>query len=233
MISPELVPVLATAFMAGLLGAGHCFGMCGGIAGSLGALSTGRSAVFSALVFNGARVFSYALLGGVAAALVGVGGELLSLPDWGRWLRVITGLLILMVGLRYLFEWRGLAVIERAGAGLWARVSPLAGRAAGRPGLAGRALLGLCWGLLPCGLVYTLLLTAASTGQFVGGFLTMLAFGAGTLPALLGLTLWAPSLASMLQDRTLRRIVGLGLVLLAAWSLILVFGAAPGSAHHH
>ena len=35
--------VLTAAFLAGLLGSGHCFGMCGGIAGSLGALAgTGR-----------------------------------------------------------------------------------------------------------------------------------------------------------------------------------------------
>ena len=232
-LAPELIPVLATAFMAGLLGSGHCFGMCGGIAGSLGALGAGRGAIISALVFNGARITSYSLLGGIAAVIVGTGGEFLSLPGWGRWLRGLTALLILAIGLRYLFDWRGLAAIERLGAGVWSRVAPLANRAAQRPGLAGRILLGLCWGLLPCGLVYTLLVTAATGGTFATGFLIMLAFGAGTLPAVLGLTVWAPSLATILQDRHFRRLVGLGLVLLAVWSLILMMGAGNSGAHHH
>jgi sulfite exporter TauE/SafE len=230
-VSPqELLPVLTTAFLAGLLGAGHCFGMCGGIAGGLGAMATGRGAIISALVFNGARVLSYALLGGLAALLAGATGELLSLPAWGRWLRLLTILLIFLVGLRFLFAWRGLAIIEQAGAGLWSRVAPLAQSAVTRPGLSGRALLGLCWGLLPCGLVYTLLLTAASTGRFNDGFLTMLAFGLGTLPALTGMTLWAPALAGVLQDRVFRRLVGLGLVLLATWSALILFGS---SSHQH
>ena len=58
--------VLTTAFLAGLLGSGHCFGMCGGIAAGLGAMSRGRALV-PALQFNLARLVSYAVLGLVAA----------------------------------------------------------------------------------------------------------------------------------------------------------------------
>lgn len=220
----ELVPVLSTAFLAGLLGAGHCFGMCGGIAGGLGAMSAGRGAVGAALTFNGARILSYAILGGVAATLLGVTGEALALPDWGRWLRWATAVLIALVGLQFLFNLRVLAVIERGGARVWRKVSPLAQRAAGAKGLGGRLALGLAWGLLPCGLVYTILLTAASTGSFPDGALVMLAFGAGTLPALLGMTLWAPALASLLQDQVFRRLMGIALVLLAAWSVLMMGG---------
>lgn len=229
----ELVPVLATAFLAGLLGAGHCFGMCGGIAGGLGALSTGRRAWLSALMFNGGRVFSYSLLGGIAALLLGAAGEALAVPAWSRWLRLLTAVLIALVGLRFLFDWQGIAQIEKAGAGLWRRMTPLVRRAASHPGLAGRLALGLCWGFLPCGMVYTVLLTAVSTGSFSNGFLTMLAFGVGTLPALLGMTLWAPALSGFLQDRMTRRLVGFGLLLLAAWTLFVLFGTGTNSVHHH
>lgn len=234
----ELVPVLATAFLAGLLGAGHCFGMCGGIAGGLGALSSGRNAWLSAVLFNFGRVLSYSLLGGIAALVLGAAGEALSVPAWSRWLRVVTALLIALVGLRFLFDWKGIAQIEKAGAGLWRRMTPLVRRAASHPGLAGRLALGLCWGFLPCGMVYTVLLTAISTGGFGSGFLTMLAFGAGTLPALLGMTLWAPALSGFLQERTTRRLVGLGLLLVAAWTLFVLFGMGSGGMgaghqHHH
>lgn len=233
MIAGELVPVLATAFLAGLLGAGHCFGMCGGIAGGLGALSAGRGAWLSALLFNLGRVMSYSLLGGLAAWTLGAAGEALTVPGWSRWLRFVTAVLIALVGLRFLFDWRGIAAIEKAGAGLWRRMTPLVGRAASHPGPLGRLALGLCWGFLPCGMVYTVLLTAVSTGGFGSGFLTMMAFGAGTLPALLGMTLWAPALSGFLQDRVTRRLVGLGLLLLAAWTLFVLFGVGESSAHHH
>jgi sulfite exporter TauE/SafE len=68
----ELLPLVSTAFLAGLLGAGHCFGMCGGIASGLGVLSARRNAIGTALVFNGARILSYVLLGGIEKAGAGL-----------------------------------------------------------------------------------------------------------------------------------------------------------------
>lgn len=223
----HMLPLLLTAFFAGLLGAGHCFGMCGGIAAGLGAMTRGRAAWRAALVFNLSRVCSYTLLGALAAGLVGLSGEAIRLPGWGRALRMLTALLILLVGLRLLLSWDALAFLEKAGARLWRRVAPLAAGAARVPGLSGRALLGLCWGLLPCGLVYTLLLTAASTGQAIPGAAVMLAFGMGTLPALLGLTLWAPTLAGLVQERRYRQLAGAGMVLLSGWAMWLAWLPSP------
>jgi len=219
--------VWLSSFMAGLMGSGHCFAMCGGIAGSLGALGTGKSnAVRAALVFNLGRLFSYALLGGLAAGALAVFGQFAQIQALGRGLRLFTVFLVALIGLRFLFSWQGLAFIERGGSWLWKRISPIAMKAAGTPHGGGRLLLGLTWGFLPCGLVYTVLLTAASTGQVVTGSLAMLAFGLGTLPSMLGLTLAAPGLASLLSDRTFRRFVGIALLILAAWmGYTLVFSA--------
>jgi sulfite exporter TauE/SafE len=228
----ELLPVISTAFFAGILGAGHCFGMCGGIAGGLGVISARRSAIPSALVFNVARILSYGLLGGVVALLLGLTGEVVPLPQWGTWLRWATAILIALIGLQFLINLRVLAVIEKGGARIWARLAPAVQRLASMDGIAGRVALGLAWGFLPCGLVYTILLTAASTGRFSSGFLVMLAFGVGTLPALLGMTLWAPALASLLQDRIFRRIIGAALILLAAWSALMLGGEGHSSPHH-
>ena len=143
--------VLSTAFLAGLLGSGHCFGMCGGIAAGLGAMSRGR-AIMPALQFNFARLGSYALLGLVSATVLGGVSDLVAI---GRWLRLLTAVMIAMIGLRFLFNFRGLEIIERGGAGLWKKVMPVALRAGQRQDWIGRVALGLCWGLLPCGLVYT------------------------------------------------------------------------------
>ncbi len=223
--------VLTTAFLAGLLGSGHCFGMCGGIAAGLGAMSRGR-AVLPALQFNLARLVSYALLGLISASVLGGLADLTSL---GRWLRLLTALMIFVIGLRFLFEFRGLELIERSGAGLWKKIMPLAMRAGQRQDWIGRISLGACWGLLPCGLVYSVLLTAASTGSAAGGAMTMLAFGAGTLPAMLGLTAAAPALSVFLQDRAVRRVIGFALIVLALWTLAMMWGAmqAPMSHAHH
>jgi hypothetical protein len=232
--------ILVTAFLAGLLGSGHCFGMCGGIAGSLGALSGigSRSAAGPAVQFNLGRLLGYVVLGALAAGILGAAGEIMALKPVGKWLRGLTALMVLLIGLRFLLDWRGLDIIEKGGAGLWRRIMPVVVRISQRHDWIGRLGLGICWGFLPCGLVYTVLVTAASTGSAIAGGATMLAFGAGTLPAMLGLTLAAPALSAFLSDRSVRRIVGFSLVVLAAWMfLTLAAGhsatpaAEPGGGH--
>jgi sulfite exporter TauE/SafE len=220
--------VLTTAFMAGLLGSGHCFGMCGGIAAGLGAMSKGRPVV-PALQFNLARLASYALLGLIAATVL---GGVSGLVPIGRWLRILTAVMILLIGLKFLLNIRTLEIIERGGSGLWKKIMPLAIRAGNRQDAIGRLLLGACWGLIPCGLVYSVLMTAASTANASSGALTMLAFGVGTLPAMLGLTAASPALGAFLEDRTVRRLIGFALVVLALWTLVIAWGMGQGQMNH-
>ena len=220
--------VLTTAFMAGLLGSGHCFGMCGGIAAGLGAMSKGRPVV-PALQFNLARLASYAILGLIAATVLGGVSNLVPI---GRWLRILTAVMILLIGLKFLLNIRTLEIIERGGSGLWKKIMPLAIRAGNRQDAIGRLLLGACWGLIPCGLVYSVLMTAASTANASSGALTMLAFGVGTLPAMLGLTAASPALGAFLEDRTVRRLIGFALVVLALWTLVIAWGMGQGQMNH-
>lgn len=227
------VGVWLAAAMAGLLGSGHCFAMCGGIASGLGLtgpLGRRPRAVQSAFEFNLARMFSYGALGAIAGATMDLAAQLSRLEGLGKGLRLATALMVAMLGLRFLFNWRGLDFIERGGALIWKRISPLAMKAGQRKDRAGRLLLGMCWGLLPCGLVYTLLLTAAGTGSAVSGAVTMLAFGLGTLPAMLGLTLAAPGFSQLLSDRAFRRFAGFSLLILAAWMAYTFMGSS--GAHH-
>jgi len=60
----------------------------------------------------------------------------------------------------------------------------------------------------------------------------MLVFGAGTLPAMLGLTVAAPALATFLGDRTVRRVIGFALLVLALWTVFMVWGASQGPTDH-
>ena len=127
--------VLVTAFLAGLLGSGHCFGMCGGIAGSLGALaggSDGRRLALPAFQFNLGRMIGYAVLGAIAAGIIGAAGEIMQLKQYGTWLKVITAGMVMLIGLSFLVNWKGLGIIEKGGAGIWRKISPSRVAAASR-----------------------------------------------------------------------------------------------------
>ena len=233
------LPALVTAFFVGLLGSGHCFGMCGGIAAGLGSIPAGKGdepskpSAASAALFNFGRIIGYAVLGLISAWLLARLGNVLNVPKWSMVLRLLTALMIFAIGLQYLTNWNLLGFIERAGARVWKLVLPLAVRASAMPGGSGRLLLGFCWGFLPCGLVYSVLLTASAAGMPVAGALVMLAFGLGTLPSMLGISLAAPALAAMLNDRWARKLMGAALVLLAVLSLSLMYVKTQGKQGHH
>lgn len=170
-------------FLVGLLGGTHCVGMCGGI---VGALSLGGEPRWSLhLAYNSGRILSYGLAGALAGALGAA-----SVSAGGQWplrtgLYLFANLMLLAMGLYLLGLTRALAFTERLGQGLWRRLQPLS-----RPFLPARRVsqalpLGMVWGWLPCGLVYSALASAISTGSALQGALLMLAFGLGTLPNLL------------------------------------------------
>ena len=234
------LPALVTAFFVGLLGSGHCFGMCGGIAAGLGSVPGGskadpeRPSAMSAVLFNTGRVLGYALLGLISAWLLSRVGNTLNVPRWSMALRLVTAIMIFLIGLQYLTNWNVLGFIERAGARVWKLVFPLAVRASLLPGGSGRLLLGLCWGFLPCGLVYSVVLTASAAGTPMSGALVMFAFGLGTLPSMLGVSLAAPALSALLTDRWAKQLMGAALILLAVLSLSLMyFKMQSKQGHHH
>jgi len=228
--------VWITAFTAGIMGSGHCFAMCGGIAGSIGAISaknTYQKALSAVLPFHLGRLASYAVLGSLAGGLVGMVNMLGPVGSVGRFLRLATAVMVALIGLRFLLNWHGLDFIEKNGARIWKHLSPRLMKISNRQDTAGRLLLGLGWGLLPCGLVYTMLLTAGSSGSMLSGSVTMLAFGTGTLPAMLGLSLAAPGLSVLLADRTFRAFVGFSLIVLASWmAFTVIVPMNPGQMGH-
>jgi sulfite exporter TauE/SafE len=72
--------------------------------------------------------------------------------------------------------------------------------------------LGLIWGWLPCGLVYSVLLLAATTTDPLAGGLVMIAFGFGTMPAMIATGMSASRLAQFMSGKRLG--AGLLIVLL-------------------
>jgi sulfite exporter TauE/SafE len=212
------------ALVAGLAGSGHCLAMCGGVAGALAMRNGGSQAGTSsrltqALAYNVARVASYTVAGGLAGLVGSALLKTVNIAPLSIAFRVLAGAIMIAAAGRLMFGWRLLDPLEAAGAGVWRRLMPGAGRSARRPGVAGAIGLGLAWGWLPCGLSYSMLLLAATTASVTSGALVMAAFGAGTLPAMVSATVAFERAARALATRaSLRRVAGVLLVAFGAWT---------------
>ena len=208
----ELLPTLSAAFLAGLLGSAHCIGMCSGISGLFAvnaSVASLRDNLVFALTYNLGRVISYAVLG----IIVGAFGSVVvkASPGIASGVRILSGVVIVLVGLKVAFDLRMLLAIERMGASLWSRIAPFAKGLVPVTSLPRALGLGLVWGWLPCGLVYSVLLIAATSADSRDGAMIMLVFGLGTMPAMIMTGLGAARLAQVMRRKSAR--VGLGLLI--------------------
>jgi sulfite exporter TauE/SafE len=129
--------------------------------------------------------------------------------------------------------WNGLALLERAGLGVWRKIMPIA-RKLGRPDRPWKIFsIGLLWGWLPCGLVYSALAAASATGSAQSGALFMLGFGSGTLPALILASSLAATLREFLQRRSARRGAALLLFFFGLWIVQGTIGPMLGGSRGH
>jgi sulfite exporter TauE/SafE len=214
----EALPLLAAAFVTGVLGSAHCFGMCAGLSGLFAvnaSVASLRLQIPMAFAYNAGRILSYAFLGILVAS---VGQTVVSaIPNIAVPVRLASGLLIVIVGLQVAFDKRFLAPVEKAGARLWNRIAPAAKSLLPVTSLPKALGLGLLWGWLPCGLVYSVLLLAATTANAANGGLVMIAFGIGTMPAMIMTGISASSLARFMSRK--RVSAGLLIVLIGVLTL--------------
>jgi sulfite exporter TauE/SafE len=213
----ELAPQLVSALILGLLGGGHCLGMCGGLMGALTlaipAEQRGRR-LRLLLGYNLGRILSYA----TAGLLIGLAGWAVASSPAAMALRVVAALLLICMGLYLAGWWSGLTRIEALGRGLWRFIQPLTRRFMPVSSVPRALVLGALWGWLPCGLVYSTLLWAASQGNALDSALLMFAFGLGTWPVLLATGLAAERITTLLRKRGVRIAGGLLVILFGLWT---------------
>jgi hypothetical protein len=207
-------------FAAGFLGSAHCVGMCGGFV-LAASKAPGRTARLTRqLLYFAGKTLTYTVLG----ATVGLAGETVGAAFAGVQdaISIGAGALMLVLGLHLL------GVLGRLPAmGTLMHWPPF--RAVSRYltqtcSAVGALGLGLLNGLLPCGLVYSLLAMAAAAGTMLGGALTMLVFGGATVPALFALA-WIGDLLQPDWQHRLHRASGALVIVLG---LITVLRGTPG-----
>jgi sulfite exporter TauE/SafE len=221
----NLLPI----FIIGLLGSVHCVGMCGGIVSAFSTMSTGRppfpvplvaqgaalaqissaDTALHSLAYNAGRIGSYMVAGALAGGIVGSAYTFSKISMFQIGAYWLANLMLIALGLYLMDAWRGLTVLEAAGKKLWKRVQPLTKKLVPIDSPFKMFALGGLWGWVPCGMVYSVLLTAMMSGSAISGASVMLAFGLGTLPMLFAIGMFGAGMKTRLQNRKVRIVSGL------------------------
>lgn len=212
MVEFSLVAVL----LVGLLGGVHCLGMCGSIVGIFTTQVPKEKARWPFhLAYSGGRIASYVVAGALVGAVGQAGLLMRDAVPVQHLLFALSSLMLILLGLYLAGVWGAVRRLEQLGSGLWRRLQPLTTRLLPVNSVPRALGLGVLWGWLPCGLVYSVLITALASGGIMQGALVMLAFGLGTLPNLLAIGLFWESLRGWVQSPRVR---------LGAGALVAAFG---------
>ena len=221
-LPPNVIPIQSAARFAGGLAAAF-----------IPRPAAPARAIPRVLAYNAGRIGSYMVAGALAGGLANGAQSLADLAGLQLGFYWLANLMLVALGLYLMNAWHGLAKLEQAGRVLWRRAQPWMAPAmktlmpADRPRQA--FALGALWGWLPCGMVYSVLLTAMLSGSALGGAAVMLAFGLGTLPMLTGLGLLGARLRRAMQQRQVR--IACGLLVLAFGMLGIARAAGVVAGH--
>ncbi|MDJ0880155.1 MAG: sulfite exporter TauE/SafE family protein [Gammaproteobacteria bacterium] len=226
-----LIASLLSALLMGLIGSTHCVGMCGGIISTLSTNFSGQSQGHSfsiQLFYNLGRISTYSFFGLMIGFFSSKLMELL--PDPHAFSMKIAGVFFILLGLYISQLLNSFKYFEAAGQKLWVKIEPF-----GRHYLPAQTpfaalKLGLVWGWLPCGLVYSALALAMTQLNPLHSALTMFAFGLGTLPTLLLIGHFAQNVKNILQNKRVRIILGL---ILIVYGITQILGYSTFMMHAH
>jgi uncharacterized protein len=235
-----MLGLCVAACLVGLAGGVHCVAMCGGIVTALnlrrpaprplpeadpGAAPAGiLGSLPRQLAYSAGRLTTYTLVGAVAGGLGSLGLLYEDILPVRILLLILANSVIVLLGLYLAGLGTGVLMFERAGRWLWHGLERAGARLAPADSVAGAFAVGLIWGWIPCGLVYSVLATALVSGSTLAGAMVMAAFGLGTLPNLLAAGLAADRLNIIVRRRRVRLAAGLAVALLGLAGLARIPG---------
>ena len=212
------------ALLMGLFSSMHCIGMCGSIIGTLTLslkqeIRTSKASLFPFILnYNLGRITSYT----IAGLLAGIAEHILTFPlgegHGHRVLQILSAIVMTGAGL-YIAGWfPRFAYIEKTGSRFWKTLEPFGRKLIPVETRTQAYLFGMIWGWIPCGLVYAALALAATTGDIVKSTVTMMFFGLGTLPAVMGLGIMTGILTNLTRMHRFKQSVGILMITLALFS---------------
>ncbi len=214
------------AFAMGLFSSLHCIGMCGSIIGTLTLslkpeIRKEKTKLLPYILsYNIGRITSYTIAGFLVGILQAIIFIPLGLDQGHRLLQILSAAIMIGAGF-YLAGWfPRFAYIEKAGSRLWKLIEPFGRKLIPVKTHTQALMFGMVWGWLPCGLVYAALALAATSSDIYRAGLTMLAFGLGTLPSVLGVGIMTDVLTKLSRIHRFKQIVGLLLIVI---TLVAVF----------
>lgn len=214
---------IGAVFLVGLLGGVHCLGMCGSIVGVMTSqLPKGGSLWSFHLAYNAGRILSYTLAGLLVGEIGQAGLLLRDVVPIQHLLFALSSLMLIALGLYLAGIWGAVRYIENVGGVLWRYIQPLSRSLFPVVSPVRAFLLGMLWGWLPCGLVYSVLLTALASGHALNGALIMLVFALGTLPNLLLIGLFWKQSRLWVQSKRVRLVAGLIVIAFGVFGLLKV-----------
>lgn len=206
--------LIGLLFLVGLMGSGHCLAMCGGLSSALGLSTKGsqQKLLFLLFIAQLARLTSYGFIGALFGSSIELTQDLFALKNQLIWLRLFANFMLIGMGLYIAGWWFGLKRLEALAAPIWRKIQPIQGRFLPMQTPLDALVIGFCWGWLPCGLVYSALVTSVSSANPLQAALGMMAFGLGTLPSVWLAGSAGSWLRESLQNRVFKITTGLLLI---------------------
>jgi sulfite exporter TauE/SafE len=165
--------------------------------------------------YNFGRITSYVIAGALAGIIQSIATMHIGEFQGHRLLQILSAIIMASAGL-YIAGWfPRFAYIEKAGMHFWKKIEPYGRKLIPVKNLTQAYLFGMVWGWLPCGLVYTALALAATAGDVTTSALTMLSFGLGTLPAVMGVGIMTGILTKLSRMQRFKQAIGLFMIILA------------------
>jgi len=173
------------ALSIGLAGSGHCIGMCGGLIAAFSLTPHGRQGGVSfQLLYHLGRLTTYTLIGVAVGWLGSAIAYTDSFREVSRMVLIGSDLFIIVIGLGTLGAFASLNIMRLDFPGPTTLFVTVSHKLRALPPSLSALPLGLMMGLLPCGFLYAVAITAAQTASTETAALMMLGFGIGTVPAL-------------------------------------------------
>ncbi len=207
---------LITPLLIGFFSSVHCLAMCGGLCGIFCQNNPSQKTI---IIINLGRITTYTILGLVFSGVIQGLAIRVPVAEFGFWIRSLLGLTLIYLGINIIRNNNSLHSVFTNNF-LWNKAKHKLHALNNKHSTLAHFSKGLLWGLIPCGLLYGVLIAAATTQNMVNGALFMFTFGLGTMPSMLIAAGLINKWQQKLQKQSLRSAAGIFIVIIGLWSLI-------------